>query len=218
MDEEVKKKSSSDFSGELILVILVIILVIGIFGTYFGSAFDWYGQGLGWLTSAWHTIRRTLQIIMIMITISAIGFIVTMLNRLFDIRRALEKAALYSPEEASAHTIPLTQETEAAWEGIRSLANSTNPSDWNMAILRADALIDDVLSHQGYEGTTLAERLKIADPIKLTSLDSLWSAHRLRNTIAHDPLMEHTRETVMVALRSYEASLKELGTLGEKKS
>jgi hypothetical protein len=86
-----------------------------------------------------------------------------------------------------------------------------------MAVIRADALLEDVLMHLGYEGATLAERLKIIDASQMPSLDRVWSAHRLRNMIVHDPLEQHTKETIIQALRSYEQALKELGMMEESK-
>jgi len=65
------------------------------------------------------------------------------------------------------------------------------------------------------EKAQFLQRLKIVDPTTLPSLDEVWSAHRLRNMIAHDPLEQHTRETIMAALRSYKRALKDLGLLEE---
>src|SRR3989344_2789174 len=85
-----------------------------------------------------------------------------------------------------------------------------------ISIIQADALLDDVLMHLGYEGDTMGDRLKIIDPVQLPSADRVWSAHRLRNTIVHDPMVEHTRETVINALRAYQDAFRELGVLKEE--
>ena len=77
----------------------------------------------------------------------------------------------------------------------------------------AGATVDDLLSHLGYEGETIAERLKIVDPTQLKSIDRVWSAHRLRNAIAHEPLQQYTREMIMHALDSYQLAFQELGFL-----
>lgn len=113
--------------------------------------------------------------------------------------------------------MPLDEEARSAWEEIQRLAASQNPSEWNMAIIRADGLFDEALQRLGYEGESMADRLKIIDPAKLPSLERIWSAHRLRNTIVHGALQEHTKETISYALRSYEQGLIELGVLGPQK-
>ena len=85
-----------------------------------------------------------------------------------------------------------------------------------MAVIRADGLLDSALLDRGYEGETVADRLKIVDSTKMPSLERVWSAHRLRNLIVHGPLEAHPKETIVYALRSYELALKELGMLKEK--
>ena len=84
-----------------------------------------------------------------------------------------------------------------------------------MAILRADALLDDTLREAGYEGATMADRLKVVDPNQLPSLDRIWSSHRLRNAIAHNPTDQHTRETIVSAVSSYRQAFRDLGFITE---
>ena len=74
-------------------------------------------------------------------------------------------------------------------------------------------IVDDVLQDLRYEGPTLADRLRIVDPTKLPSLERIWSSHRLRNIIAHEPLEQHPRETIIEALRAYEQGFRDLGFL-----
>ena len=217
MDDD-KKSSDHHVLQEVILASNVIAIVGGASGLYFfGSVFDRYRDILASLYGAWLNVRRTVEIIAIMISIGLIGFIISVLQRFFALREKERKDLLFPQGEGSSHIIPLEKETAANWQEIKALADSGNPSDWNMAVLRADALLETVLQQRGYEGETIAERLKIVDPSALPSLDRLWSAHRLRNMIAHDPLEQHTKETIIQALRSYEAALKDLKVLDEEK-
>ena len=216
MDDDAKP-SNNTLLNEVMLVSLVIAILGGVAGIFFiGGVLDWYREILERLYAIWKAARRTVQIIVIMLSMGLIGFIITFFRRFYDLRDKLRKELLVADTGGSAHTVSLERETEAAWNNIRLLAGSGNPSDWNMAVLRADALLDDVLSHRGYQGATLADRLKVADPETLPSLDILWSAHRLRNAIAHDPLEQHTKDAIIHALRAYETALKELGALIEE--
>lgn len=216
MDDD-KNPSDNRLLNEVILVSLVIAIIGGVAGVFFiGGVLDRYRDILERLYAIWIAMRRTVQIITITLSLGLMGFIISLLRRFYDLREKLRKELLVTDSEGVAHTVSLERETEAAWNNIRALANSGNPSDWNMAVLRADALLDDILSHRGYQGATLVERLKVADPETLPSLDQLWSAHRLRNAIAHDPLEQHTKDTIIHALRSYETALKELGALIEQ--
>lgn len=68
---------------------------------------------------------------------------------------------------------------------LQNHIDSTNPNDWKLAIIEADIILDDVLKHQGYAGTSLGERLRSISPATLHSLDDAWQAHKIRNQIAH---------------------------------
>jgi len=71
------------------------------------------------------------------------------------------------------------------WERIVVLASTGSESDWRRAILEADIMLGDVLLAQGYEGASVGEQLKMANPIQMTTLDLAWKAHKVRNDIAH---------------------------------
>jgi uncharacterized membrane protein len=62
---------------------------------------------------------------------------------------------------------------------------SDSPSDWKLAIIEADIILDEILKDAGYAGTSLGERLRSISPQQLRSLDDAWQAHKVRNQIAH---------------------------------
>lgn len=62
---------------------------------------------------------------------------------------------------------------------------SENPNDWKLAIIEADVILDETLKEKGYAGTSLGERLRSISPSQLNSLDDAWTAHKVRNQIAH---------------------------------
>lgn len=71
------------------------------------------------------------------------------------------------------------------WRGIEKYMQSQNPSDWRLAILEADILLYDMLEQIGFEGDTIAEKLKSVDPASFNTLDDAWTAHKVRNNLAH---------------------------------
>lgn len=207
-----EEKSLANTSTDITVAVIILLVIVGLAGTYLSFAFDLYQQFLEWIYSRdWTKFFNILMVIFGIIDLFLIWLVIFILRRHAKLEREM-------PEEKplTVHVIPIEDETRTVWEEIRRLANSANPSDWNMAIIRADGLLDVVLQRLGYEGETVAERLKIIDTTKLPSVERVWSAHRLRNTIVHGPLQEHTRETVIHALRSYEIALKELGVLEEE--
>lgn len=206
-----KNESAGFDATDALLVAIAAIVLLGSLGAYINTVVGWYRDVLTWFYSKnWPDINKKLAIVFTLINIGLVAFIIFTIRRYQRVSRPPE----VSPEKATV--ILPKEEVRASWNQIRELANSHNPSDWNMAVLRADALLDDVLRRLGYEGPTIADRLKIVDPTKFLSLDRVWAAHRLRNVIAHDPLEQHTRETIVHALRSFEQGFKELGMLEEK--
>ncbi len=72
------------------------------------------------------------------------------------------------------------------WADIESHINTDNPNDWKLAIIEADIILGEMLTEVGYAGNTIGEQLKSASPTNFASLDDAWTAHRVRNQIAHE--------------------------------
>lgn len=198
---------------DITVAVIALIFALAFLGFYFDTIIDWYLSFLDWTYSlGWQRLHTAGAIIFSILNAIFIGFILMTIQK----HSRLDKIF---PDQTSVvvHTVPVDQEVAENWEDIRRLANSQNPSDWNMAVIRADGLLDDALLKLGYQGETMADKLKIVDPTKLPSLDRVWSAHRLRNTIVHGPSENHTRETIIHVLRSYEQAFKELGVMKEEK-
>ncbi|HEV8666869.1 MAG TPA: hypothetical protein VN665_03430 [Candidatus Paceibacterota bacterium] len=71
------------------------------------------------------------------------------------------------------------------WEQVVRMANSPLESDWRRAILEADIMLGNLLKSRGFRGQTIGDMLKDANPIQFTTLDMAWSAHKIRNHVAH---------------------------------
>ena len=74
------------------------------------------------------------------------------------------------------------------WDRVAGLFGSSNPSDWRLAIIEADSMLEDLTLRLGYSGATLGERLKQVEPSDFPHLQSAWKAHLVRNKIAHEGL------------------------------
>jgi hypothetical protein len=73
------------------------------------------------------------------------------------------------------------------WQNANKLVNSENPSDWKLAIIEADIILDDLLTKMGYQGDSIGEKLKRVATGDMKSLNEAWEAHKVRNQIAHEP-------------------------------
>jgi hypothetical protein len=64
--------------------------------------------------------------------------------------------------------------------------NSENESDWRLAVLEADLILEDMLEKIGYPGATIGDKLKGIERSDFNTIDQAWEAHRTRNLIAHE--------------------------------
>jgi len=96
-----------------------------------------------------------------------------------------------APKPAEPEPPPETEALETTvaepWREVQRKIQSAHPSDWNLAVIQADAILDDVFKAMGLTGETMGDRLRQLDPSKLRSLNDVWEAHKIRNRIAHDP-------------------------------
>jgi hypothetical protein len=72
------------------------------------------------------------------------------------------------------------------WEEVLKHRDSQNPSDWRVAIIEADAMLDEMVTRMRIPGDNLGDRLKRVDRADFKSLDDAWEAHKIRNQIAHE--------------------------------
>jgi len=102
------------------------------------------------------------------------------------------------------------------WERVEECMRSLNPSDWKIAILEADNILDDIVKRMGYDGATLGERMKTIEASDFPYLEDAWRAHKTRNDIAHQgggADHELTRALAEQTINMYHRVFKDLGYL-----
>ena len=97
-------------------------------------------------------------------------------------------------------------------EEIEALLKKGEASSNSMAILNADKLLDSALRERRFRGNTMAERLKSASST-FRNRDSIWSAHKLRNRIAHEDGVVVGDDQAQRALNTFKSGLRDLGAL-----
>ena len=127
----------------------------------------------------------------------------------------LKKLAFYNKPLRREKTKGATVKKAAKepWLAILKKLESGNPSDWNLAVMQADSIADNILKEMGLGGETMGERMKALDKSRLATLDDLWEAHRIRNEIAHSPEKNVTKHRAVYAVSLFKEVLKELGYL-----
>jgi hypothetical protein len=88
------------------------------------------------------------------------------------------------------------------WHLIQSGENSKN------AILEADKLLDFALDKLGFQGS-LGEKLKKSGP-RFSNLNNVWSAHKLRNRLAHELNFKPNNNEMQRALSNFRKALCDL--------
>lgn len=102
----------------------------------------------------------------------------------FSELRQIEEESLREAERVYRQT-HAAQEANSKWQRVMTHTSSESPSDWRLAIIEADIILDELLDSLGYIGSSIGEKLKTAQPDVFHSIQDAWSAHKVRNAIAH---------------------------------
>lgn len=126
-----------------------------------------------------------LAIISALLVIIFLGIIIFSLVRMVEIQ-------IYDKEEIAheIHSALLRQKEKdrnanPRWHYIQTLIESPNESDWRVAIIEADSMMEEVLKEKGLTGGTVSELLESAKDSGYRSIQDAWDAHLVRNQIAH---------------------------------
>ena len=98
------------------------------------------------------------------------------------------------------------------WMTIEQQLKRDELSSYHMSVLNADTLLDHALKDKGIAGTTMGERMKQAQQ-KWSNANNVWSAHKLRNQIAHEPDVRLDYDGARRALAAFKQALKDLGAI-----
>jgi hypothetical protein len=99
------------------------------------------------------------------------------------------------------------------WKKIIRRLESGSESEYKLAIIEADQMLSSALKRMGYEGPTLEERLDKLTSATLPNIEDLYNAHKLRDSIVHDPDYVLTLEEAKKTLEAFEKSFIDLQLL-----
>lgn len=128
--------------------------------------------------------KNVVGFVLTIVTLFFVGIIIYSSRGLKKTRSA-EKAKLYE----KIHTTSTAQKESRDnkhWRIVLDFITSSNSSDWRLAIIEADNMLDALTKELGLVGDNLGERLKNAPVSHFKTIDNAWEAHRLRNRIAHE--------------------------------
>lgn len=198
-----QRRSPGTTVGELILVLFVILLISVVFNFIAGLI-----SGVN-IISALSPFVSYLKMLATFISMTAIVIIVYSFMRTAELSSAETKklglALNWSTEK---------KQKNERWERVEQYMTSLNVSDWKIAILEADNMLDDITERMGYKGENLGERMKQIEASDFPYLEEAWQAHKMRNTIAHKGTdYALTRSEAEQTINMYHRIFKDLGYL-----
>lgn len=105
------------------------------------------------------------------------------------------------------------KKTKARWEAISKRLDSKNESEYKVAIIEADKMIDELIEKLGYGGANMAERLDNIPEGQLESITELREAHQIRNNIIHEDDFVIDRNMAEKVIHKYADILKQFEVL-----
>jgi len=122
------------------------------------------------------------KLLLIFISVFCTFLIIDFLYRLITVRKEERAWEL----EQVLKNIPAQENGNSRWLAVENLLDSDNDSDWRLAVIEADKMLDELLVVLGYQGESLGDRLLLVEKGDMLSLDEAWEAHKYRNKIAHE--------------------------------
>ncbi len=99
------------------------------------------------------------------------------------------------------------------WRKILKRLETETESEYKLAVIEADDLLDSSLKRMGYAGQNLEERLDKLTSATLPNIEAVKKAHQTRNDIVHDPDYRLSLEEVKKTLDIYDQAFRSLQIL-----
>ena len=148
-------------------------------------------------------ILGALQVLIGIVFVVLVGMMVYIKTRIHELD-ALDKKR-YTEHFIKPETAAPTNPNLERWNKISTMFMSANESDWRVAVIEADSMLDEFIATLGYPGNNMGERMKNMDKRFFPTLDLAWDAHKIRNRIAHDGMNYHLSDRDKeIARKNYE--------------
>ena len=183
-----------------------------------GSLF--FGDFFNYTASIWPQISSIYNGILFFFSLFFLTLIAYCAIRMLEIRSKENKHLQHEIVEYAHHQAEREKKKQAGenvsknerWLKTLNYLFSQHPSDWKLAIIEADAMLESLMDQLGFQGETLGDKLKKATQDKFHNLTFAWEVHTVRNKIAHEgasfQLSQHEAKR-LIAL--YEQIFREFG-------
>jgi hypothetical protein len=147
-----------------------------------------------------------LKILFIIIALILLGFIIFALAKTSWLRRMW----IWDLIEFFSFRPYGVRRAVKAWAKITGRLETGLESEYKLAVIEADSILNDILKRMDFGGETLGERLEKLTAATLPNLKQVWEAHKIRNNIVHDPDYRLSLDETRRALVIYEQALRDL--------
>ena len=144
-------------------------------------------------------------------TVVSVILAILVIGALISYERGLsssKKAAFAGRNEPARPTLD-PEFIKAHWAEIQQML-TIGPTGMKNALMEADKLLDHVMIAQGFKGKTMGDRLKSGGNA-FSDLNAIWSAHKLRNHIAHEVAIDIVPTQIKGAVEKLGQGIKDLG-------
>jgi len=104
------------------------------------------------------------------------------------------------------------RKVEKDWAKITARLETGLESEWKLAIIEVDLILNGILMKIGFGGETLGEKLDRLTAATLPNLQQIREAHKIRNNIVHDPDYRVSLDEAKRVVAIYEQALRDLET------
>ena len=163
-------------------------------GYLFNQGYAFFKQLFGYIFST--QAIGIFKTIILLLSFFFITIICYTFVRLFEIRKK-ERVHLSHEIEEYAHNKKeyekrLREEVGGSknehWGKVLTYLFSQHASDWKLAIIEADSMLESLMQELGFKGEGLGDKLKAANQENFPQLTTAWEVHTVRNRIAHEGL------------------------------
>lgn len=168
----------------LAVLFFVMYIINGIIGAINSGDFSIFGLRISdvkeHLAPLFFSVLVYVELIAVLFSILLVFAVVYLYRKVVELRVAEAKKIYLEKSDA------ISVNNNPQWERVLNHIESTSESDWRLAVLEADIILDTLLDNMRLPGETMADKLKAVEKSDFTTIDSAWEAHKIRNQIAHE--------------------------------
>jgi hypothetical protein len=117
---------------------------------------------------------------------------------------------IYDLDDASSQKDYGRSKISKRWEKIKKRLKKDNESEYKLALIEADKMLDDILKRMGYGEESLNEKLERLSLSDVSNLEELLKANEICQNVVHDPDYRLNKEKAEEIISIFEKSFKDL--------